>query len=271
MYHKMMKQICEKYGRKYTKELRIRMYGVTDREICMTVVKELKMPISADELELQLGDLAKKVLPAAPIQKGAERLLTHLHDHKIPMALATNSSEQAVRLHATARPKLFGKFNHKVCASDPEVDRGKPHPDIYLVAAARFPEKPKPIQCLVFEDSACGVEAANAAGMQVVMIPDPRLDRELTRHATLVIRSLLDFQPELFGLPPFDVQPEGREVPDISPQNVNKSDVPPLSVNKRDIVPKNVSTLDVSPPKGKKSDVFSHPTNKNSLTPSTMK
>ncbi|CAG9794386.1 unnamed protein product [Diatraea saccharalis] len=129
------------------------MYGVTDREICTTVVKELKMPISADELEMQLGDLAKKFLPGAPLQKGAERLLTHLFDHKIPMALATNSSEQAVRLHATARPKLFGMFHHKarctlfkVCANDPDVDRGKPNPDIYLVAAARFPEKPKPIQ-----------------------------------------------------------------------------------------------------------------------------
>ncbi|XP_063836681.1 probable pseudouridine-5'-phosphatase [Ostrinia nubilalis] len=217
MYHKMIKQICEKYGRKYTKELRIRMYGVTDREICLTVVKELKMPISADEFEMQLGDLAKKVLPAAPLQKGAERLLTHLHDYKIPMALATNSTEQAVRLHATARPRLFGLFNHKVCASDPDVDRGKPHPDIYLVAANRFPEKPKPIQCLVFEDSACGVEAATAAGMQVVMIPDPRLDREQTRHATLVIRSLMDFQPELFGLPPFDEKPERREMRDASP------------------------------------------------------
>lgn len=42
---------------------------------------------------------------------------------------------------------------------------------------------------------------------QVVMIPDGRIDREQTRQATLVIRSLLDFQPELFGLPPFDDTP----------------------------------------------------------------
>lgn len=206
----MIKQICEKYGKKYKKELRIRMYGVTDKEICSTVVKELKMPISADEFEMQLCDLAKNTLPSAPLQKGAERLLKHLHDYKVPMALATNSTEQAVRLHATARPTLFGLFNHKVCASDPAVDRGKPNPDIYLVAASRFPDQPKPIQCLVFEDSACGVAAANAAGMQVVMIPDPRLDREQTRHATLTLRSMLDFKPELFGLPPFDAKP-GKE------------------------------------------------------------
>ncbi|XP_059061578.1 probable pseudouridine-5'-phosphatase [Achroia grisella] len=207
MYHKIIKEICDKFNKKYTNDLEIKMYGETDRAICLTIVKELKLPISAAEFELQLEHLAQNLLPSAPIQIGAERLLTHLHDCKIPMALATNSTEQAVRLHATARPKLFGMFHHKVSVTDPEVAKGKPNPDIYLVAASRFRDKPKPIQCLVFEDSAIGVTAANEAGMQVVMIPDPRLDREQTRQATLVLRSLLDFKPELFGLPPFDAIP----------------------------------------------------------------
>ncbi|XP_047542417.1 probable pseudouridine-5'-phosphatase [Vanessa atalanta] len=207
IYHQMIKKICEKYNIVYTKALQIKLYGVTDKQICETVVNELKMPISTYEFERQLGDLAEKLLPSAPLQKGAERLLTHLHDYKIPTALATNSTEQAVRLHATARPKLFGLFHHKVSVTDPEVFHGKPRPDIYLVAASRFPDKPKPKQCLVFEDSAVGVTSAIEAGMQVVMIPDARLDREHTRHATIVIQSLMDFQPELFGLPPFDDTP----------------------------------------------------------------
>ncbi|CAH2235433.1 jg13291 [Pararge aegeria aegeria] len=221
----MIKQICEKYNRKYPKDLQLQVYGLTDRELCSLVVREVKIPISVDEFERQLNDLAQKMLPSAPLQKGAERLLTHLHDYKIPMALATNSMEQSVRLHATARPKLFGLFHHKISVTDPEVFRGKPNPDIFLVAASRFPDKPSPRQCLVFEDSAVGVQSAKEAGMQVkyilnstrdykskanpqvVMIPDARLDREHTRHATLVIHSLLDFRPELFGLPPFDDAP----------------------------------------------------------------
>nr|XP_021203543.1 probable pseudouridine-5'-phosphatase isoform X5 [Bombyx mori] len=166
LYHKIIREICEKYGKDYTKDLQTRV------RIIVTL--------------------------------GAKRLLTHLHDYKVPMALATNSTEQAVRLHALSRPKLFGMFHHKVSVTDPEVKHGKPKPDIYLVAASRFPDKPKPIKCLVFEDSVVGVEAAIKAGMQVVMTPGPRLQREHTRHATLVIKSLLDFKPELFGLPPFD-------------------------------------------------------------------
>lgn len=57
---------------------------------------------------------------------------------------------------------------------------------------------------MVFEDAVNGIKAARAAGMQVVMVPDQRLDKSMTSEATLVLKSLEEFQPELFGLPPFD-------------------------------------------------------------------
>ncbi|XP_053621805.1 probable pseudouridine-5'-phosphatase [Plodia interpunctella] len=208
LYHKIIADICEQNGATYTKDMKVRLYGVTERQICEALVKELKLKISVDECERQLKEKSERMMPSAPIMKGAERLLTHFFDHKVPMALATNSTEQAVRLQAVARPKLFAMFHHKVSVCDPEVKVGKPDPTIYLVAASRFPDKPKPEKCLVFEDTAVGVRAAVDAGMQVVMTPDPRLEREQTRHATLVIRSLLEFRPELFGLAPFDDRPE---------------------------------------------------------------
>merc|ERR1712071_78080 len=135
---------------------------------------------------------------------GAERLLRHLHSKGVPIALATSSSRENFELKTRQHAEVFSLFSHIVTgSSDPDVKRGKPAPDIFLTCASRFPTSVEPHQCLVFEDAPNGVTAARAAGMQVVMVPDARMDPLMTSHATHVIKSLEEFQPELFALPPF--------------------------------------------------------------------
>lgn len=90
-----------------------------------------------------------------------------------------------------------------MCGStDPEVKNGKPAPDIFLIAASRFPDQPSPDNCLVFEDAPNGVKAAQSAGMQCVMVPEDYVPENM-RTATQVLKSLEDFKPEEFGLPAF--------------------------------------------------------------------
>lgn len=58
---------------------------------------------------------------------------------------------------------------------------------------------------MVFEDAPNGVKAARSAGMQVIMVPDSHVTEEQKDGATLVVNSLLDFKPEDFGLPPYEL------------------------------------------------------------------
>lgn len=76
---------------------------------------------------------------------GAERLLKHLHATNVPIALATSSSQEIAEIKMANHSAVFDLFHHKVMGStDPDVKVGKPAPDIFLVAAQRFPDKPNP-------------------------------------------------------------------------------------------------------------------------------
>lgn len=55
----------------------------------------------------------------------------------------------------------------------------------------------------MLEDAPNGVQGAVSANMQVVMVPADYISDELKQKATIAIKSLNDFKPELFGLPPF--------------------------------------------------------------------
>lgn len=74
---------------------------------------------------------------------------------------------------------------------------------IYYDLYAYLSEFHLSVQCLVFEDAPNGVTAAQKANMQVVMVPENYVGEDDRKKATLILSSLNEFKPELFGLPPF--------------------------------------------------------------------
>lgn len=83
--------------------------------------------------------------PFCDIFLGAERLVQHLYNNKVPIAIATSSAQEMVTVKTEKRKDIFNLFHHIVCAgSDPEVKNGKPAPDVFLICASRFPDSPKP-------------------------------------------------------------------------------------------------------------------------------
>ncbi|XP_034099600.1 probable pseudouridine-5'-phosphatase isoform X1 [Drosophila sulfurigaster albostrigata] len=204
LYTLAAQMVLDPYGKTYTFEAKQQLMGLQTRPMAEFMVKYYDLPISWEEYAKQQLENTRTLMGDAKLMPGAERLLRHLHANKVPFALATSSGAEMVELKTRKHRELFDLFNHRVCgSSDKEVKNGKPAPDIFLIAADRFADKPEPANCLVFEDSPNGVTAGESAGMQVIMVPDSRLSPDRCSHATQVLSSLEDFQPELFGLPPF--------------------------------------------------------------------
>jgi HAD superfamily hydrolase (TIGR01509 family) len=97
----------------------------------------------------------------------------------IPMAVVSGSSRESV-VNSLTTLGLLEKFETIVAAED--YSRGKPAPDGFLTAAERLGVEPE--DCLVFEDTAFGIQAATAAGMASVRIPSP-LERSSGTAAAL--------------------------------------------------------------------------------------
>ncbi|XP_015115948.1 pseudouridine-5'-phosphatase isoform X1 [Diachasma alloeum] len=205
-YTEIYNRVIRKYGDyTFTWNHKATTMGFHPIESAKKVIEIFNLPTTPDEFMEQLTPHYQELFPHSQLMPGAERILRHLHKHNIPIALATSSGETSYELKTKKVKPMFELFHHKVLGgSDAEVKNGKPAPDIFLVAARRFPDNPEPSKCLVFEDAPNGVQAALSAGMQVVMVPDPNLPRELTKKATIVLGSLEGFKPELFGLPPYD-------------------------------------------------------------------
>ena len=102
-----------------------------------------------------------------PLKHGAVELLDALQAAECPMAIVTSSSQRTADAHLT----LAGiRHRFETILTRDDVARGKPSPDLYLLAASRLDLKPE--HCVAVEDSNHGVAAAHAAGAITIMVPD---------------------------------------------------------------------------------------------------
>ncbi|EEH34085.2 HAD superfamily hydrolase [Paracoccidioides lutzii Pb01] len=168
-----------------------------------------QLPVSMTEFHEKQAALQQIYFPTTKPLPGVVDLLSNLAkmantSSPVHIALATSSTARNYELKTAHLSDLFSLFpNSRLITGDnPRIGegRGKPLPDIYLLAletinaeirAANNGEPEiKPKECLVFEDSVPGVEAGRRAGMQVVWVPHPGLLEEYRGKEDLVLAGL---------------------------------------------------------------------------------
>jgi len=124
-----------------------------------------------------------------PLKQGAMDLLKHYQSNNVICSVASSSPTQHIT-HRLSHVGVLDYFNH--ITSGQEVPRGKPSPDIYLLAVEKLGIKVE--ECIAFEDSENGALAAIAAGLKVVVVPDLKQPSDYVReHCHQVITSLDDW------------------------------------------------------------------------------
>jgi HAD superfamily hydrolase (TIGR01509 family) len=105
-----------------------------------------------------------------PKLKVVPEVLEHIEAQhgRIPFAVVSGSARDSVTASLETL-KLLDKFDTLVCAG--EYEKSKPDPEAFLLAASKLGVAPK--NCLVFEDTNMGIQAATAAGMASVRVPPP--------------------------------------------------------------------------------------------------
>ncbi|PKI42765.1 bifunctional riboflavin kinase/FMN phosphatase-like [Punica granatum] len=193
----VLKEFLAKHGRVLNEGNK--RLGKTLKESAISIVEDYDLPLTPDQFIQEITPMYReKWLQAKPLP-GSNRLIKHLHKHGVPFALASNSLRDYIDAKIANQDGWKESFSAIIGSDD--VESGKPSPDIFIEAARRMGVDAA--QCLVIEDSLVGVKGAKAANMKVMAVPSHE-EADSSSMADAVINTLLEFQPEIWGLPPFD-------------------------------------------------------------------
>jgi beta-phosphoglucomutase len=181
------------YGKTMSDETYRSLIGTSQKHSIDHVIALMGVDAAHEDLDrafwAALVDLSDRGVRPMP---GVHGLVAHLQSRGLKLGVASNSVTTYVR-KALMQIELLPLFD-SVAGVD-QVAEGKPAPDVYLSVAQSLGCAPE--VCLAVEDSPSGVQAATAAGMTCVLVPNPDLSLVGDCGAHFVFPSLGDLDQNL--------------------------------------------------------------------------
>ncbi len=184
------RQLYSELGREYSEPAFAADFGRTSGDI-------LRRTLAADLTDERIGELDDRkeslyrelIRRDFPSMDGASDLLAALAAAGFKLAVGSSGPPENIALSLAMIP---GGERISAVVTRADVTRGKPDPQVFLIAAERLGVPPE--RCAVFEDAAHGIEAANRAGMTSVALTGT-MSRDEFPDANLVVDSLRDISP----------------------------------------------------------------------------
>jgi HAD superfamily hydrolase (TIGR01509 family) len=168
VYRRAFIAAAARQGFEMSEDLYQAMVGLADNECFALIENHFGPKLRMRQYRRELADCLQQFLGVGiPLKPGAVELMDELAERGLPRALATSTNRATAETHLRCAG-LFGRFDAIVTWED--VERGKPHPDLFLKAAREIGVTPQ--RCVVLEDSPLGIRGAHAAGAMPVMVPD---------------------------------------------------------------------------------------------------
>jgi beta-phosphoglucomutase-like phosphatase (HAD superfamily) len=167
LHYRAWKQALDEWGCAFPEDLFYAWGGRTVAGIIASLNQDQGLDMPVEVVAQRREVLFRELLPQVTVVPG---VLPHIDDAcgRIPTAVVSGSTRDSVTASLTALG-LVDRFDVLVCAGD--YTRAKPDPEGFLKAAEHLGVPAQ--ECLVFEDTDLGIQAATAAGMASVRVPPP--------------------------------------------------------------------------------------------------
>src|SRR5580698_11526829 len=167
LHYLAWKKTLGEWNCEFDEELFYAWGGMPVAEIISTLNKNHGLSMPVEVVARRKEGLYYELLPQL---KAVPEVLEHIEaEHgRTPFAVVSGSTRESVTASLVSL-NLLDRFDTLVCAGD--YKKSKPDPEAFLLAAFKLGVAPK--DCLVFEDTEMGIQAARAAGMASVKVPPP--------------------------------------------------------------------------------------------------